>query len=195
MWQIVENLVETFSVAAEPIQYQAQTICVCSHGNFHMLTEPGGEPAPVDGARLVLRTAAEACLPALRAQIEATDLLPQQALGALSFCCEVLNRILVNLEDPDAYAKFSKLKVTAVRKRLPRRPDLTEAVLLATGFREAGDYFEWGPQSVEAKNPQCSAEPREWSNMLQQQATLTIGKHRLPRLRHASENHSDHKQF
>lgn len=114
-----------------------------------MLTEPGGEPAPVHGARLVLRTAAEACLPALRAQIEATDLLPQQALGALSFCCEVLNRILVNLEDPDAYAKFSKLKVTAVRKRLPRRSDLTEAVLLTIGFREAEEYFEWGPQSVE----------------------------------------------
>lgn len=88
-------------------------------------------------------------MPALRAQIEATDLLPQQALGALSFCCEVLNRILVNLEDPDAYAKFSKLKVTAVRKRLPRRSDLTEAVLLTIGFREAEEYFEWGPQSVE----------------------------------------------
>lgn len=103
----------------------------------------------VDGVRLLLRTAAEACLPALRLQIEASDLLPQQALGALSFCCEVLNRLLVNLEDPTAYAKFSKLKVAALRKRLPKRPDLTEAVLVATGFKEAGEYLEWGPQSVE----------------------------------------------
>eukprot|EP00913_Durusdinium_trenchii_P035800 g33499.t1 len=85
------------------------------------MAEPAGEPTPAQGAQLLLRTAAEACLPALRAQIEATDLLPQQALGALSFCCEVLNRVLVNLDEP-SFAKFSRLKVSALRKRLPRRP-------------------------------------------------------------------------
>ncbi|CAK9031197.1 unnamed protein product [Durusdinium trenchii] len=115
------------------------------------MAEPAGEPTPAQGAQLLLRTAAEACLPALRAQIEATDLLPQQALGALSFCCEVLNRVLVNLDEP-SFAKFSRLKVSALRKRLPRRPELAEAVLCSGGFQEAGEYLEWGPQTMEVSD-------------------------------------------
>lgn len=117
---------------------------------MEVVPEPSGEPAPAHGPKLLLRTAAEACLPALRAQVDAQELLPQQALGSVSFCCEVVNRVLANLEDVSAFAKFRKLKVTALRKKLPRRPDLAEGILLKAGFHEAEDYLEWGPESPEA---------------------------------------------
>jgi len=95
---------------------------------------------------VLLQFATEASLPALKALVEAKDLLPQQALGALGFCAEVLSRILVNLNDPSVQ-KFSRLKVAALRKRLTRRPDLAEAVLKHAGFSQAGEYLEWGPES------------------------------------------------
>jgi len=62
----------------------------------------------------------------------------------------VVNRVLANLEDASAFAKFRKLKVAALRKKLPRRPDLAEGILLKAGFHEADDYLEWGPESPEA---------------------------------------------
>ena len=105
----------------------------------------------------------EACLPALRAQLEAQDLLPQQALGALSFICEafgafrssvepreVLNRLLVHLSEPEGLAKYRRLKLSALRRRLPR-PERAEAVLLAAGFEVVGEHLEWGPETPEVR--------------------------------------------
>lgn len=108
------------------------------------MVEPSAEPVQAcSPGALHLRIAAEAALPSLKALLDAQDLLPQQALGSLGFVCEVLNRLLVNLNDSISFAKFSRIKVGALHKKIPRRPELAESVLRSAGFSPAGEYLEW----------------------------------------------------
>jgi hypothetical protein len=87
-------------------------------------------------------------VPPIRALLNNPAQVPQQALGALSFVAEVLNKVLVHLEDPDNFVKFRRLKRAALRKKLAKAPELAEGVLVAAGFHvDAPDaeHIEWGP--------------------------------------------------
>lgn len=115
-----------------------------------MAAEPGGEPASEPDASGVLmsgiRTAAEAALPAIRALLDDKALLPQQALGVLTLVAEIVNRLLLHINAPEDLAKFRRLKLSAVRKKIARAPAHGEALLRCAGFSPAAgaEHIEWG---------------------------------------------------
>lgn len=115
-----------------------------------MELEPSSEPPAATGNIAAVRAAAEAALPAIVALLNDPSQLPQQALGALNFLADVINRVLISLEDPENLAKFRRLKRSALRKKLAKAPEKSEAVLRAAGFREersqGDEYFEWGDE-------------------------------------------------
>lgn len=120
-----------------------------------MAAEPGGEPASEPDASGMLmssiRTAAETALPALRCLLDDKGLLPQQALGVLTLVAEIVNRLLLHINDPAALAKFRRLKLAAVHKKIARAPRHGEAILRCAGFSAAAgaEHIEWGLEGSE----------------------------------------------
>jgi len=99
-------------------------------------------PAPLEDEAAVgmdlhasLGCAAEAATPTLRALLADQQLLPQQALGVLTFVADVLNRVLVNINDAEALAKFGRLKLSVLRKKVTHKPEHAEAILRVAGFK------------------------------------------------------------
>jgi len=121
--------------------------------------EPSSERAAA-----ALQAGAEAVAPRLEALLGDQELLPQQALGALNFVTMVLNDLLAQLTDPEAFSKYRRLKLAAVRKKAPHKPQHVEALLEATGFvpapAEGGgqpEHLEWGPDEATALAPSLAA--------------------------------------
>lgn len=81
---------------------------------------------------------------ALQALLNKKALVPQQALGAINVVVEVVNRVLANLNDPEQLAKFRRVKISALRKKLAQAPNEAEAILHAAGFTQKGEHLEWG---------------------------------------------------
>eukprot|EP00928_Gymnodinium_smaydae_P013247 TRINITY_DN14850_c0_g1_i1.p1 TRINITY_DN14850_c0_g1~~TRINITY_DN14850_c0_g1_i1.p1 ORF type:complete len:396 (+),score=61.79 TRINITY_DN14850_c0_g1_i1:142-1188(+) len=75
-------------------------------------------------------------------------------MGALAKLSDVVGRLLCNLEDPEARNKFSRVKVTALKKMLGSAADSAVPLLSLGGFHVDGEHFVWieTPESLLAAN-------------------------------------------
>ena len=86
-----------------------------------------------------------------------------------------MNRLLAHRLDPEAFAKYRRLKRLALQRRLPRRPELAEEVLKAAGFENQGEHLEWGPENPEVGSSDGSRWPWNGSQLPEALAFSDLG--------------------